>query len=118
MDRIAFAFRVAPGQEKDVMAVAAAIRAAEPDFIRSRRAMGLSRLSAWLQATPEGYLVLLLTEGEHLKGYFEQALVDRGFDAWLREKILEWTGSELEMSAVYRYPQSEEMFHWCDGPDA
>jgi len=117
VERMAFAFRVAPGQEDDIRTVAASIRAAEPDFVRSRRAMGLSRLSAWLQATPEGFLVLLLTEGEDLQGYFEQALVDRGFDEWLREKLVEWTGSDLELSAVYRYPQSEEMFHWCDGTE-
>ena len=111
MDRIAYAFHITPGSEDDLKAAAADMRSAGLEFGRTRQEQGLTALGVWLQVTPRGSLVVVLLEGD-LESYFQVIRGDPGIDAWFRDKILEWTGSEEETSAVYAYPQSEELFHW------
>lgn len=111
MERMVYAFHIAPGQEDDVRAAAADIRFAGEDFGRSRQTLGLTGISVWLQRTSQGHLVVLLVEGD-VERYFASVRDEPGIDDWLREKILQWTGSEAETAAVYSFPQSEELFSW------
>lgn len=111
MERMAYAFHVLPDQVDDVRAAGRDIRFAAEDFGRSRKELGLSAISVWLQSSPQGPLVVLLVEGD-LERYFASARNEPGIDGWLREKILQWTGSAAEKAAVYAFPQSEQLFRW------
>ncbi len=112
--RIAYAFPLVEGQKADVRAAAAGIGAAASDFGQTRRALGLTSLSVWLQEAPIP-LVVLVFEGD-LETYFERASSDAGIDEWFRDKIREWCGSDEVAELVYRYPQSEELFSWTLEP--
>lgn len=114
-ERMVYAFRVTSGQEGEIRAAAADIRAIGEEYGRSREELGLTDISVWLQDGIEGPLVLLMVEGD-LERYFKAAGEDPGIDGWFREKIAEWTGSSAAAADVYAYPQSEELFRWSADP--
>ena len=69
MGRIAFALRVEPDQVGDLRKVAADLNSAFDGFVATRRELGLTSLSAWLQTAGGEPIVIVLAEGD-LERYF------------------------------------------------
>ena len=115
MARMVYGFHVSPEHVDDIRKTAEDVRAALADFTRSRADLGLTELDVWLQSTPEGPLVIVGLAGD-LDDYFGRIRLETGLDAWFREKISQWVGSEAEVETLYQYPQSEELFVWRSEP--
>lgn len=111
MDRIAFAFQVAPDQEADFVATNEVFADAFNDFAASRQELGLTRMEVWVQPTARGPLVIFVLEGQ-LEEYFAHIRTTSGVDEWMREKIKGWAVSPEEADAAYRYPQSVPAWVW------
>lgn len=115
MDRIAFAFQVAPEHEAEFRATNDAFQDAFDDFAASRRELGLSRMEVWVQPNPRGSIIIFVLEGR-LESYFTHVRTASGVDEWMRQNIESWELSPGEAEAAYRYPQSEPAFVWSLDP--
>ena len=111
MDRIAFAFQVAPEHEADFLATSEAFQDVFDDFAASRRDLGLTRMEVYAHPSTQGRMVVFVLEGQ-LESYFAHIRSASGVDEWMREKIIEWVGSESEVQRLYQCPQSEQLFAW------
>lgn len=67
-----------------------------PDYVGSRRALGIRREAAWLQSTPDGDLAVVYIEADDLALAFRGfATSSEPFDVWFREAIHELHGIDL-----------------------
>lgn len=110
MEKIAWAIRIAPDQEDDFRATVAAFREAFDDFAATRPELGLAAVDAWAQRDPAGTFLIVWAEGD-LATYFRQIGSSSGVDAWMKEKLEQWSGGSVDH--LYRYPQSEHLFSWA-----
>ena len=113
MDRIAFAYQLAPEHEVEFRATNEAFGDAFEDFAASRRELGLTRMEVWVQENPRGPIIIFVLEGQ-LESYFAHIRTASGVDEWMRQNIENWALSPGEAEAAYRYPQSEPVFVWSE----
>ena len=113
MGRIAFTVRIQPDQIADVRNASKDFNAAFEDFALSRKRLGLTALSAWLQEDEVGPCLVLYLEGD-LESYFSSMQTESGIDEYIRQKVKEWTGSDEDALAALNYPQAEMLFDWSE----
>ena len=59
--------------------------------------------------------MVFFLEGD-LPTYFSNAQTAAGVEAYIRQKLNEWTGSDADPPEILNYPQSEELFGWRTEP--
>ena len=111
MEKVAFAVQVGPEHADDLRATSDAFKDAFDDFAASRKELGLTQMEVWLQSTTRGPLLVFVLEGK-LADYFAYIRTASGVDEWMRQNILDWSPSQEDAEAAYRYPQSEALFEW------
>ena len=111
MERIAFTLRILPEQVDDLRATADDFNAALDEFVATQRDAGLTSLCVWLQATEDGPAMVFFLEGD-LPRYFSNARTAAGVEAYIRQKLRDWTGTDIDPPEILNYPQGEELFAW------
>jgi hypothetical protein len=112
MARQAFAIPIAADQVDDLRRTAADIReGALDEFGRNRADVGLTTVEIWLQETSRGFMLLVYTEGD-LESAFPQIASGSGFDAWARQKLLQWAERPEDVERVYSMTPSDELIVW------
>jgi hypothetical protein len=97
MESFALSFPILPGKLEDAKAFAAEVagpRAAE--MAESRRSVGATRETVWVQQTPMGDVGIVLIEGEDV------AAANRGFaqsqapfDVWFKQTVEAFSGVDF-----------------------
>ena len=113
MGRIAFAVPIQPDQIDDIRNAAKDFNAAFDDFVSSRKRLGLSTLSVWLQENEDGPCLVLYMEGD-LENYFSSIQTESGIDEYIRQKVKEWTGSDRDPPVMFEYPHGDLLFDWLE----
>jgi hypothetical protein len=97
MESFAFVFPVLPGKSEQLRAFAKQVmgaRAAEMDS--SRRPLGVTRETVWLQQTPMGDMGLVLLEGDNVVDANRRfAASTDPYDVWFKETVLDVTGVDF-----------------------
>jgi hypothetical protein len=115
MSRSAFAIPIAADQVEDLRKTAADLReGALDEFGRNRAEAGLTTVEIWLQETSLGFILLVYTEGD-IERAFPQIASGSGFDAWARQKLLQWAERPEDVEHVYTLLPSEELIVWTVG---
>jgi hypothetical protein len=86
-------------------------RASDVDAFYQR--FGVSREAWFLQETPNGLLLIGLTEASDLNtAPLAYAAADEPFEAWFKQECLRLTGIDLNQMPLG--PPSEKVFEWND----
>ena len=97
MESFAIAFPVLPDKAEQARIFAKEVmgpRASEMDA--SRRPIGATRETLWLQSTPQGDMCIVLIEGENVAEANRRfAASTAPFDVWFKETIQEWSGVDF-----------------------
>jgi hypothetical protein len=112
MSRLAFAIPIAADQVDDVRRTASDLRdSAFEEYGRSRNEVGFTSVEIWLQETSRGYLLVIYADGD-VERAFPRIATDSGFDAWARQKLLQWADTPEDVQRAYSFPQAEELLVW------
>jgi hypothetical protein len=112
MSRQAFAIPIAADQVDDVRRTAADLRdGAFEEYGRSRSEVGFTSVQIWLQETSRGHVIVIYADGD-VESAFPRIASDSGFDAWARQKLLQWAETPEDVERAYSFPQSEELLVW------
>ena len=99
MQSLGFVLPLLPGKtEADRVAMTSCWRGErKAAFDDSRRRAGITRESVWIQATPNGDVVVVYTEADDLEAAFKMvATSEAPFDRWFRDHVREVHGVALE----------------------
>jgi hypothetical protein len=109
---MAFAIPVSNEELNDLRRTAAELREdAFGEYGRSRTEVGFTSVEIWLQETSRGYLIVIFAEGD-IEAAFPRIASDSGFDAWARQKLLQWAEAPEDVQRAYSFPQAEELLRW------
>ncbi len=99
MPAVSFTLPLLPGKtETDRSAMTSCWRGErQGDFEQSRRRLGITREAVWIQATPQGDVVVIYMEADDLETAFKGvATSGEPFDRWFRDHVRDVHGVALE----------------------
>jgi hypothetical protein len=97
MDSFAFVFPILPGKLEEARVFAKEVAGARAsDMDASRRPLGVTRETVWLQQTPMGDMGILLLEGENVaEGNRRFAASTDPFDLWFKDTVKNISGVDF-----------------------
>jgi hypothetical protein len=96
MADVAFAAPILPGKLESWRAAMAQCQPGNPDYVESRRRLGITREAAWLQSTPAGDFAVVYIQAEDLAAAFQGfATSAEPFDVWFRQAVSDAHGIDL-----------------------
>ncbi len=112
MGSFASAFPVLPGKEDALRQFAQALAGPRrSEYEASRRRFGVTTERSYLQHTPQGAMLILYCEGDHLEQYFAGLGASQDpFDVWFRQQVQDIHG--LDLTQPPPGPLPDQIFEW------
>ena len=112
MESFAFVAPILPGKEDACMRFAQEMAGPRrSEFEASRRRLGLTTQRLYLQHTPQGALLIVYVEEDHLEQTSEGLATSQDpFDVWYRQQVQDIHG--LDLTQQRSGPPSEQIFEW------
>ncbi len=96
MPDVAFSAPILPGKLDAWRTAMARCQPDNPEYVESRRRLGVTREECWLQSTPGGDVAVVFVSADDLGTAFQGfATSSEPFDVWFRDAIQDAHGIDL-----------------------